>query len=296
MTTQAKHIVVLLERTNNEPVSSRAPTDGGGAASGEPLASCERAALGMALQLRSDLGATVTAMALGGGALPRASLDAALRAGCDRAVCLATPEDSGLTFSDLDYLTVASGISAALSRLGGCDLLLCSDRAQDELQGIVGPAIAELQDIPHLTGVMTAHVEDADRGDDDEGEGDDDAGKIQESSPGQTSIIVEHRGGGEHHRFRCRLPVTLCVLAGDGSDLPAIDASESDDPDASAIEELSLSALEIDVEAVGRPASAPMRPVRRGYKGAVITDPSNLVKRLVDDHLLRPRAAPELDP
>ncbi|MCG8421145.1 MAG: hypothetical protein MJE77_24760 [Proteobacteria bacterium] len=273
MTKNSVHVVVLISHLEQGPAAAAIGEH-------EALGGCERAALQLALRLRDQLHGTLTALALGREALQRPILDAALRAGCNRAVCLDQPGKTDLNWANINDLSAARVISAALSRIE-CHLLLCADHWQDELRSAIGAAVAELQGIPHLTGVVDAVPD------------------------GPHSVIAKHRGGGQVHRFRCSLPVTLCVLAsepgepGEPARDPAADptgavtrASRPETqppglPHPAEIERLSPTDLGIELEDLNHHQGDLIRPARPAHKAAVMASAADLIARLVDDHLLR---------
>ncbi len=264
------------------------------------LVGSERAALGVALRLRDELGGTLTALAVGHGPDEQGLLAAALRAGCDRAVCLVDSDETDTASGDAEsidedgeenpaeasthdmpaikldqldggplsgfgYLVLAETLAAALRHLG-CDLFLCADRS-DEPHGMVGPAIAELMAMPHLSAVVDARVEPGSE-----------AGK-------RARVVAKHRSGNEHHRFRCRLPLALCVLTCEREDEPSLRTGEAAAAQP-AVERLALGGLGIENHSWRDSAQVPLQLARSERKAAVIVGVRDLVTRLVDDQLL----------
>lgn len=300
MTERAPRIAALLQHRHDELGDHGA----------RPIASGELAALGLALKLKTQLGGTLTALAVGSESGQRQVLSACLGAGCDRAVSLVDSRgdddrDPGAWLRGLECLEVARVISAALKHLG-CDLVLCAERARGERQGGLGPAIAELQDMLHFTGVVdTVKDSDSDSEVDEsidteidvDGYPDPEEDTDIEVVPYAAALaaqrfIVTHRGGGDLHRFRGSMPAMLCVMACPLEDLPALEpVAGSIDPATTAgenaIESLSLDDLGIATESASQMVSAVAVPDQARHEGAVITSAAELVARLVDDQLLR---------
>lgn len=103
-------------------------------------------ALELALRLR-DMGADLTVtvlVAAGDEATPLLRMLFAM--GADGVVLLRNATDPAG-----DPLVVAHFLAAAIGKLGGADLVLCGRQASDDDQGVVGPALAELLDMPSIT-------------------------------------------------------------------------------------------------------------------------------------------------
>ena len=101
----------------------------------------DESALEWALQAKSALGGSVTALSMG----PKraeSTLREALARGADRAVLLSDPR-----FAGADSLVTARCLAAAVGKLGA-DLIVCGRRAADGETGQVGPMLAALLDIP----------------------------------------------------------------------------------------------------------------------------------------------------
>jgi electron transfer flavoprotein beta subunit len=239
-------IAVLLRRLCDTP---------GHVDEDEVLGRCERAALAAALVLRSELGATVTAIAMGPPTREDRVLAMSLRAGCDHAVRV---YDGHL--AEVDYLGVAQILAAAVAKTG-FDLILCGDRSQDQRQGATGPAVAQLLDIPHLGRLVDLRA-DGDR------------------------IVCTRRAAGALHELSCGLPALLCVASFPADRRPA-DGDDSGSRDG-VIEELSLDALDIDGRALahrGRLVGI-TRERHPGANATLVTSPADLVKRLERDRIL----------
>lgn len=108
-------------------------------------------ALEQALRVREARGGQVTAISM---APPQTQevLNEALAMGADSAVLLSDP-----IFAGADTLATAYTLSLGIKKLGDYDLILCGSRSLDGSTGQVGPQLAELLDIPHLS--RATHME-----------------------------------------------------------------------------------------------------------------------------------------
>jgi electron transfer flavoprotein beta subunit len=170
-------VVVLLQRWLHPPASALASAAGA-------LSPCEAAALTAGLAVRDATAGTCTALCAGDRSHDRA-LEVALAAGADRGVRVF---DQALAQSG--YLELARVLAAAAEHLG-FDLVLCGERSGGHGRGLVGPAVAEQLDLPHLVGARQIGL----------------AGE---------EIVCHWRGAGLAWTVRCRLPTVLCV--GEGED------------------------------------------------------------------------------
>jgi len=234
------------------------------------LGQCERAALAAAMKLRDELHAQLTTVAVGPGNREERVLAMTLRAGCDRAVRV---HDRKL--GELDYLGVAQILAATAEHIG-FDLILCGDRSEDELQGAVGPAVAGLLEVPHLSGLFDVR------------------GEIDEQEERRT-LLLRHRADGKFHSFRYTPPAVLCVAAfprarhpHDGDDRRDSGAGRRTSVHGGTMERLGLDELGLDPRALshrrrflGRP-----RATREGCNATLFTNADDLVSRLVGDRLL----------
>lgn len=220
----------------------------------EVIGQCERAALAAALKLSSELDAEVTAVALGSAKREDRVLAMALRAGCTRGVRI-----HGSKVEALDYLGRARVLAAGIAKLE-VDLVVCGDRSEDELQGAMGPAVAEMLSVPHLSGLVDV------RGDTD-------------------AVIARHRASGRFHTFRCTWPVVLCIHSFPRARHPRHD---QDPRRPGSIDYFDLDSLSIDMRALNHRArlTGTTHP-RRGGRNATMADSvGQLVTRLREDHLL----------
>lgn len=101
--------------------------------------------LELALQLKDEFGANVTALCMGP---PQAknALKEALAMGADQAVLV-----SGRTFGGSDTWATATILASAIESLGTFDLIICGRQAIDGDTAQVGPEIAEFLNIPQIT-------------------------------------------------------------------------------------------------------------------------------------------------
>jgi electron transfer flavoprotein alpha subunit len=106
----------------------------------------DKRALTHAIQLKKETGAEVIVVTMGP---PQAesALREALAMGADRAVHLL-----GREFAGADTLATARALAAAIRRIG-FDLILCGKYATDAETAQVPPMLAELLDLPQVTGV-----------------------------------------------------------------------------------------------------------------------------------------------
>ncbi len=109
-------------------------------------------ALEAAVQIKEDVGGTVTAISMGPHRA-ESSLRDALARGADDAVLL---EDR--KFAGADTLATSYTIACAIRKLGAFDLILCGEKTVDGDTGQVGPEIAEHLNIPHIAYVSWLEV------------------------------------------------------------------------------------------------------------------------------------------
>lgn len=294
-TPRAARLVVLVQRLHQ--------------ALGEPapalLGRCERAALDAAVALARGLGGTLTALSMGTDEHQGPVLAAARAAGCDAAVRVHAPD-----CDDLDYLGVATILGAAARALG-CDALLCGDSSENERTGAVGPAVAEILGVPHLTGVLAIAAERkgarawappagaAGRWGSSDGDG-----RADEI----TNVMVQHRSGGRIHRLRWPLPAVFCLLAPDvpaagvAATTPASDAAAAPPAsDAAAtrpgteaaagplttLTTLTLAELGLDARALAHRRRLAGRAHTDAVSGAtIVASAGDLVARLVAEGIL----------
>src|SRR6266496_462196 len=108
----------------------------------------DKRALTEAIRLRSLYGGSITAITMGP-PQARAALVECLGRGVDRAIHL-----TDRAFAGSDTLATARTLAAALRRLH-FDLLLLGKFSTDSETGQVGPELAELLDLPQVTGATS---------------------------------------------------------------------------------------------------------------------------------------------
>ena len=104
-------------------------------------------ALEAAVKLREQTGGKITAVSMGPPQAERAVREA-LMLGADEGVLL-----SDRAFAGSDVLATSYTIYQAVKTLGGFDLIICGKQTSDGDTAQVGPALAELLDIPHAAWV-----------------------------------------------------------------------------------------------------------------------------------------------
>ena len=112
-------------------------------------------ALEAALRIKRSQPSKITVLSLGWN-LSRAVLRKALAAGADDLILL---EDSAL--ENLDSYATASGLAAAIKKIGIYDLILTGRQAADGNAGNVGPGIAELLGIPSISAARRVEIVDS---------------------------------------------------------------------------------------------------------------------------------------
>jgi electron transfer flavoprotein alpha subunit len=113
----------------------------------------DRRALAEAISLRDLYGGEVVVLTMGPSQAREALVDC-LGAGADRALHLVDP-----AFAGSDTLATARAIALALKR-EPFDIILCGKYSVDAETAQVGPQIAELLDIPQITGATTLEISD----------------------------------------------------------------------------------------------------------------------------------------
>jgi electron transfer flavoprotein alpha/beta subunit len=205
-----------------------------------PLDRCEEAALSLSRGLAGPDDA-LTALTIG----PAAD-ESALRAAIDAGVRRALRVWDGALAGSGTY-RVAS-LLAAGARHVGFDLLLCGQLSTDWGSGLVGPSVAHLLDIPHLSQVRAARLEDR-------------------------TIVATQRCGRGHLEVRLPLPALLAVH-------PLADRPDSPIDHRDVFIEL-LSPADLKAE-VPKPDwdALDLRPVPRERLAAPSPDANHLAQRL----------------
>ncbi len=118
-----------------------------------------RRAVAKACELASErAGSTVTVLTLGPPAADD-TLREAIAWGLERAVDIRGVHVTDPGFAGSDTLATAKALAAALNRAGPFDLVLAGRNSVDADTGQVGPELAELLDLPFLTGVRHLSID-----------------------------------------------------------------------------------------------------------------------------------------
>ncbi len=137
-----------------------------------------------AVELKSDPGDEVVALSMGP-PQAREGLITCMALGADRAILLS---DRALAGSDT--LATARALGMALQREQP-DLIICGRNSNDAETGQVGPELAELLELPHVSQVRKL-----------------------EYLPEKHSVIVERITDEGHQLIECPLPAVVCVTEG----------------------------------------------------------------------------------
>ena len=108
----------------------------------DPYGEC---ALELAIRLKAALGGKITVITMGSG-LVSSVVKKSLAMGANELIQL---EDDA--FADADAYATAYGLSLAIKKLDGCDLILTGREASDTNGGQTGPGIAEILGLPCVT-------------------------------------------------------------------------------------------------------------------------------------------------
>lgn len=219
------------------------------------LGACDAAALATAAWLRHAVpGATLTAIAAGPTEDDDEALALALACGADRAARVTDP-----ILGSVDYHGVAAVLAAATRHLcePGPDLVLCGERSSDEVQGAVGPAVAEKLGLVQLTGVTD----------------------VRPAPPGPGLLVTRELDG---HVLTVRAtPPLLCTIARSPHATRPM-SGKAPTPSTLELETLGLSAAELRHRQATLGAAVPLRPTRDVI---LLADPDALLKRLREELL-----------
>ncbi|MCL4424692.1 MAG: electron transfer flavoprotein subunit beta/FixA family protein [Firmicutes bacterium] len=105
----------------------------------------DRYALEEAVRIKERLGASVTVLSMGPDQVKEA-LREALSLGADEAILL-----SDRAFAGADTLATSYSLARGIEKIGGYDLILFGKQAIDGDTGQVGPGVAEVLGLPHIT-------------------------------------------------------------------------------------------------------------------------------------------------
>ena len=226
----------------------------------EVLGPCDEAALTTALTLRGEAhgAATITTVSASG-ARDDAALIHSLARGADRALAVV---DAALTV--VDYHGVARVLAAAVKH-AGFDLVLAGQSSVDEVQGVMGPAVAELLGIWHLSDMSGVHVDP----------------EVPSAVRGQRRELDVVR--------TLRLPLPALVTVGAGAHeagprrLTSRSNSEVRSVEVLGLEDLGIAPQEIQHRDrfLGR-----TYPVRVNRNAIIVRSARELLTRLRDDHLI----------
>jgi electron transfer flavoprotein beta subunit len=144
-------IVVLIKQVPDMNAVKVDRTTGKPTMTGQQVVSSfDEYAVEAALQLKEQHGGEITVLSAGGPSVKDATTRA-LAMGVDRAVQIALPE-----YNDLDTLALATVLSSEVAKLAP-DIVLTGQNSDDYQTGHVGPQLAELLGMPHLSSVT--HIE-----------------------------------------------------------------------------------------------------------------------------------------
>lgn len=234
-------VVVLIRRLLAAPDGARADS---------LLGHCDQAALGVGLELRSK-GGHLTVCAAGPPELEDEVLRHALESGADRAVRVYDGSLEGV-----DYHGVARVLAATVRHVG-FDLVLLGDRSEDEGQGAVGPAVAELLGVPHVTSARQLRVENG-------------------------GAVVTRRDDASVRTLRLPLPVVVALACGPPQ-WPSFTLRDGVSIESLGLDDLGIQAPELRhrLRCVGRAT-----PARAGGGATIMGRADELIARLRDERLL----------
>jgi electron transfer flavoprotein alpha/beta subunit len=238
----SRNVLVLLRRVLSRP---------GAVAGDQVIGGCERGALKVARGIAGPDG-TVTVCTVGRARREEKALQEALKGFANRAIRVS---DSGA--DRLDYLGVARVVARVVDRADQpYDAIVCGDRSEDCLSGAVGPAVAELMGLPHLTGIVDVTLDDG--------------------------VIASVRSTGQKLELKVQLPAVLCIRDC-ARKLP--DAPKQAQ---GAVETLSFRDLDLGTKELAPRTrlEGVVRAVRTGSNAAIAENAHDLLALLAEDHLL----------
>lgn len=155
------------------------------------LNAADACAVEAAVRLKEQLGGTITVLTVGP-ADSEGALRAALAIGADSALRLWDEQGSS---DEWGPFTIAATLAAAIQHENTSpDLILCGDSSSDWASGIVGPALAELLDLPQITHVAQL--------------------KVSQTEPVPTLQITRKLEHGYRELLEAELPLLLTVTGG----------------------------------------------------------------------------------
>lgn len=143
------HIIVCIKsvvKTAPKGVARRTPDN-------SELNPFDRPALEAALQVKENVGGTVTALSMG----PPVSMEAlaeSMAMGVDAAFLV-----SDRALAESDTLVTSRVLAAAIEKIGAFDLLFFGTRTADSDTGQVGPQTAALLEIPFVSGIKAMEAD-----------------------------------------------------------------------------------------------------------------------------------------
>ncbi len=237
-------VVVLLRGWRRTP---------GGSLDVERLGRYERLALKAATSLREAADQEVTVVALSAGNETDDEALAVARAqGADETVRIWDP-----ILGDIDPLGIAQALAHA-ARLVRFDLVLAGFRSPDQRQGFMGPAVADLLQVPHLTAVQQVRWE---------------AGAIEATRRCEVGDYV--------HRLT---PPCLLTVAG-GADPGAVEPLQRHQPRLLTLDDVGLEETHLRPRLLLKGTLVPTKPA--GYVTAFVDDAATVVEHLMDVDALR---------
>lgn len=209
----------------------------------------DRIAVEEAIRIKQGLGFGEVSLVCMGSHSATKALRTCLAMGSDRALLLCSP-----AFADSDSYATAAVLARVIRSLK-YDLILCGAKAADTAAGLVGAVIAEMLDIPMVSGVA----------------------EIEVSADHRKVIVQRKLERGDREIVETHLPALLAIEAGHRPRYPRLRATQ--DGRRMNIKEYDLEALGLSAGEVGVSGSktklVKISPPRPGMKKTFIPD-SNL--------------------